>query len=121
MEAKEHSDYKLIGARIREVRVQKGMSQYDLSVKAQLALSSISNIELGKGQMKLSTFIRIAEALQISTDALLRPDIPAVNQMYQTEFQSLLGDCTPSEIESVMKVVKEVISALHSQKTESKF
>ncbi len=111
-------EYRKIGARIREVRLQKGMSQNDLAVKAQIALPSVSNIELGKAQMKLSTFIRIAEALQVSTDELLRPDVPAVNRIYQTEFQELLGDCSPAEIDSVINVVKEVINTLHRRKND---
>lgn len=62
--------------------------------------------------------IRIAEALQVSTDTLLRPDIPQVNHLYQAEFEELLGDCSPDEIESILKIVKEVKVATRRRKTE---
>ena len=77
------NEYKKIGARIREVRIKNGMSQADLSVKAHISLPHISDIELGKTKMLLATFVRITEALQVSADVLLRPDIPQVNNIYQ--------------------------------------
>lgn len=41
--------------------------------------------------MKLETFIRIIEALQVSADSLLRPDVPEVRSLYQSEFDELLA------------------------------
>ena len=108
--------YKKVGARIREVRVNSGMSQADLSVKAYISLPHESDIELGKTRMRLDTFARIIEALQVSADVLLRPDIPQVNSIYQNEFSDILGDCSPSEIDAILKIVKELKTTLHIQK-----
>lgn len=71
-------DWKQIGSRIREARASKGMSQANLAVKASVSLPLISNIEHGKTRMHLDTFVKIAEALQVSTDHLLRADVPEV-------------------------------------------
>ena len=111
MEDKKHSEYEAIGARIREVRKKKGMSQSDLAVAAHLSLPQVGAIELGKSQMLLGSFVRIAEALQVSADSLLRLDVPQVNQLYQAEFSDVLADCSPDEIESILKIVKEVKTA----------
>ena len=113
MAKKSSDEKKQIGARIRDIRIKKGMSQQQLAEAAGLSLPHVSVIELGKSEMKLSTFMCIAEALQISTDALLRPDIPEVNSIYQTEFQDILGDCTPSEIETIIAIVRQIKSSLH--------
>ena len=107
---------KRIGARTREVRIQQMMSQADLADKAHISLPHVSELELGKKGMKLSTFIQIAEALQTSTDRLLRPDIPEVNGIYQNEFSELLSDCTPTEIESIIRIIKELKTSMHSKK-----
>ena len=93
--------------------MKKGMSQQKLAELAGLSLPHVSVIELGKSEMKLSTFMRIAEALQTSTDALLRLNIPEVNSIYQTEFQDILGDCTPSEIETIIAIVRQIKSSIH--------
>lgn len=112
----DHELNKRIGARIREVRIQQKMSQADLADKAHISLPHVSELELGKKGMKLSTFIQIAEALQTSTDRLLRPDIPEVNGIYQNEFSELLSDCTPTEIESIIRIIKELKTSMHSKK-----
>lgn len=101
-------DAKKIGSRIRAVRLSKSMSQAELAAKASLSLPLISNIELGKTSMQLETFIKIAEALQISTDHLLRPDIPEVRAIYQGELSDIMDGCTPNEMESILKIVREL-------------
>ena len=108
-----------IGKRIREFRVKKNMSQAALADKANVSLSQISDIERGKTSMRLTTFIGIVEALQVSADVLLRTDIPEVNTLYKSEFAEVLADCTPSEIDSSLKIVKEVKRSMHNPKQES--
>ena len=72
----EQQDLKLVGSRIKAVRISRGMSQADLAVEASVSLPLISNIERGKTGMQLETFVKVAEALQVSADYLLRPDVP---------------------------------------------
>ena len=68
--------YKAIGARIREVRIQKNMSQAELAEKAFISVPHMSEVENGKTKLRLSTFVYITEALQVSADVLLRTNIP---------------------------------------------
>ncbi len=112
----EKTDYQKIGTRIREIRVKRRMSQADLAYTAHISLPHISDIELGKTKMSLATFLRVAEALQASTDGLLRPDVPEVKNIYQKELQDLLADCTPSEIDAIINIVKEVKAGMHAKK-----
>lgn len=102
-----------IGKRIRDIRTNKKMSQADLA--------QVSDIETGKSSMRLTTFIGIVEALQVSADVLLRTDIPEVNNIYKSEFAELLEDCTPTEIESILKIVKEVKKSMHSPKPNTDY
>ena len=110
-------EYK-VGQRIRAARLANKMSQADLAFEAKVSLPHISDIELGKKEMLLSTFCRIVEALQISADEILRPDVPEVNQIYQREFADLLGDCSPTEVEAILKIVRELKATMRTNKTE---
>ena len=74
------TEEQMIGARIRQVRQQRDMSQAALAAKAGLSLPHISDIELGKVSMRISSFVRIVEALQVSADMLLLSDVPTVKQ-----------------------------------------
>ena len=112
----ENIDYLKIGSRIREIRTKRGMSQAKLAEAANISLPNISYIELGKTRMQLSTFVRICEALQVSSDSLLRADVPEVNNIYQNEFSELLSDCSPAEIDTILRVAKEMKAAFHDQK-----
>ena len=111
----EQQDLKLVGSRIKAVRISRGMSQADLAVKASVSLPLISNIERGKTSMQLETFVKVAEALQVSADYLLRPDVPEVKAIYQGEFAELLEDCSASEMETILKIVREVKASMHKK------
>lgn len=110
-----------VGKRIRDLRLKKNMSQADLADKANVSLSQVSDIETGKSSMRLTTFIGIVEALQVSADVLLRTDIPEVNNIYKSEFAEVLEGCTPAEIESILKIVKEVKKSMHSPKPNTDY
>jgi len=114
----EKTELKLIGERIRAIRLERGMTQTDLAFAAHIAPSNVSDIELGKTKMWLTTFCKLIEALKVSADTILRPDVPEVNGLYQKEYAALLADCTPAEIETIMKIAKEVKTSLQSKKDE---
>lgn len=105
----------LVGLRIKEIRKKRGMSQAELAAKADISLPHISEIELGKSSMRLSSFIRIVEALNVSSDYLLRANVQEVNNIYQTEFTEILADCTPTELDSILKIVKELKTTMHNK------
>ena len=111
----EQQDLKLVGSRIKSVRISRGMSQAELAVEASVSLPLISNIERGNTGMLLETFVKVAEALQVSADYLLRPDVPEVKAIYQGEFAELLEDCSTSEMETILKIVREVKASMHKK------
>ena len=118
VDAIEQELYKAIGARIREFRLAQHMSQATLAEKANISLPHMSKIENGKCIILLSTFIRITEVLQVSSDTLLRSDIPQVKTLYNSELAELLNDCTPMEIDAILKIVKEVKRSFQLSKAE---
>ena len=107
---------KTIGARIKETRTSKQMSQQVLAEKAELACTYISEIEAGKKVMRVDTICRIAEALEVSTDYLLRPNSPGVVTIYPKEFKGLLDDCTANEAEAILKIAQIVKDSLRKAK-----
>lgn len=71
--------------------------------------------------MKLKSFIHIIEALQVSADSLLRPDVPEVKSLYQSEFDELLADYSPKELDSILKIVRELKSTIDMDKDGSEY
>lgn len=63
-----------MGYRIKELRLEKRMSQEDLATKSNVSRTTISNIENGtEKNVMSSTLVRIAKALETTVDKLFLP------------------------------------------------
>jgi transcriptional regulator with XRE-family HTH domain len=73
MQAKaEESVDHLVRRRLRELRIQRGLTLDDVAGRAQIDVSTLSRLESGKRRLALDHLPRLAEALSVSTDELLR-------------------------------------------------
>ena len=105
-----------VGKRARQARQNKNLSQADLAELIQISPSHMSDFENGKTNISLDIFMRLTEALQVSADWLLQTNIPQVNEMQTSEFADLLSDCSSSETQSIIKMVKDLKAALKESK-----
>jgi transcriptional regulator with XRE-family HTH domain len=58
--------------RLRELRLQYGLTLEDVATRAQIDVSTLSRLESGKRRLALDHLPRLAAALSVSTDDLLR-------------------------------------------------
>ncbi len=65
---------KKVGKRIQELRISKGYSQVDLvgKVEGNIDTTNISRIESGRTNPTVHTLYRIAQALEVSLDELIK-------------------------------------------------
>ena len=68
---------KRIGAKIRQIRLEKGISQMKFAHKCQLELSTINRIELGKVNPSISLIFLLADKLEVEASDLIRIARPA--------------------------------------------
>ena len=61
-----------LGERIKMLRMEAGVVQDDFADRAQLDRSSMSPIEKGRHDVRLSTLLRVAQTLGVRADELLR-------------------------------------------------
>lgn len=77
----EHADEVLdsltIGRRIRSLRQERGMTLEALAAALDRAPSQLSVVENGRRELKLSELQRVARALGVPLDELLRPEPPS--------------------------------------------
>ena len=63
--------------RIRELRTQQGLTLEDVATRAGIDISTLSRLESGKRRLALDHLPRLASALSVSSDELLRtPEAP---------------------------------------------
>ena len=58
--------------RLRELRTEQGLTLEDVATRASIDLSTLSRLESGKRRLALDHLPRLAAALSVSTDELLR-------------------------------------------------
>lgn len=66
-----------IGRRVAFLRKTKGVSQEELAARCERVVNTISNLERGVGDPKISTLKKIAQSLDVSLLAIL--DVEEVN------------------------------------------
>lgn len=62
----------LVRRRLRELRRERGLTLEDVATRAQIDVSTLSRLESGKRRLALDHLPRLATALSVSTDELLR-------------------------------------------------
>lgn len=105
-----------VGSRIKQARKKAHLSQVQLAEKLNISVSHMSDIETGSTNFSIEIFMRITEVLQVSADHLLRTDIPQVAAINNREVDSILKGCTPDEIDSLLKMLREMKDALKNAK-----
>lgn len=61
----------MIGENIRRIRTEQNMTQSALAEKTGVSVQMINQIEWGTKGLSVPTLVRIAQALQCSTDEIL--------------------------------------------------
>ena len=74
------------------------------------------HIELGKKTPRLTVLIRIAEALEVATDWILRAETPGTYAVANEKIGDLLEDCTSAEMQDFLRVLEDVKRAVRRKK-----
>lgn len=79
----------MIGKRVRELRIEKGMSQQELGNAIGITKVSICGYENGTRIPNLEKLIKLAEVLETTADYLLGREVPVINEENKTYIGSI--------------------------------
>ena len=99
-------DYKLIGKRIRTERLRQGLSQEQLAELAELSPVHISHIEMANTKLSLHAAVSIANALNVSLDAVICDTLEASDKAFSQIILKELQDCSPKELSIISEIIK---------------
>lgn len=94
-------DYCAIGMRIKERRMKKEWSQEMLASTVGISNPHMSNIERGKTKVSLATLIDIANALDMTFDALICDNLVKGKVVFDEEISQELEECSEEDIRIV--------------------
>jgi transcriptional regulator with XRE-family HTH domain len=66
------SEAEKLGKNLKRIRTEKGITQGDIAKSLSVSRGFVSNIENGKTNPTLSTISRLANAIGVTTDELLK-------------------------------------------------
>lgn len=102
----------LIGNNVRRYRMARGMTQEELAARIEVEPSTITRIEGGTRMMSILMLYSIAEALNVSYDALLCD--PTVDSHVANITVKLSGQ-TPDSLKHMERVIQTIIDEYGSE------
>jgi len=95
-----------IGARIKAAQDRVHLTQEQLAEIIDISPTHMSVIERGVKTPKLDTFVRIANALGVSTDALLQDVVVPVNDSIMAELSARIGRMPQKDQERILNAIR---------------
>lgn len=102
-----------IGSRLREARNIAKLTQEQLAEKVGIGTTYISDIERGAKFPSLSLFIKIVDALGVSSDFILRGEIEAGKNCVYDDITRKLDGLTPKQRLGVADLIDAYIKNLN--------
>lgn len=101
-------DYASIGHKVKQIRMQKGITQEQLAEAVGVGVTHISHLETGSGTVSLKVFVAIVNYLNCSADEILCKEINAARPIVDSWLADLVADCDTTEV----KIIADTVSAL---------
>ena len=95
-----------IGSRIKEAREQAHLTQEELAEIVDISPTHMSVIERGVKTPKLDTFVKIANALHLSADALLQDVVTPVIDSITAELSVRIGRLPQKEQTRILNAIR---------------
>lgn len=102
-------DLKAVGQRIKAAREAKNLTQEELAALVNLSTTHVSVIERGLKVTKLDTFVAIANALDVSADALLIDVVTHSVTGVINELSGMIEKLPKNEQKRVLNAVRALV------------
>ena len=99
-------DFVTIGKKIKELRLERGLTQEWVSNATDVNTSHISNIENNRVKVSLSTLVQICNALDTTVDYILAEEYNQPSAAIEQEILHELHLCSDETKEQILKIVK---------------
>ena len=99
----------MIGARIKEIRTKKGITQEQLSERMEINPKYLSSIERGKENPTLNTLVRLSESLGVDLGEIfsfIEIEDPTERRALIT---SLLDEADSEQLKMIFKILSAIV------------
>ena len=107
-------DWRMLGNRISEMRIARGITQPQLAEMTGVSVVYIGFLEQGKRHGTLETYLNIVNALGFTLNDLLREYIAETPDMLLTEkISDAMTECGRDEKDAILRIVREVVEVVN--------
>ena len=99
-------NYKMLGLKIKKIRISKGLTQYNLAELVSCNTSHISNIENNHTKVSLNVLLAIANSLNTSIDYLLSDQYENSSLALDNEILRALKNCNNEKKQKILKIIE---------------
>lgn len=101
-------DYKLLGKRIKEKRVQKGKTQEQVGEMLEISNEYVSKLETGSVRISLRRLAEISLLLDVPIDFFITGIIKEAPEYKENELIKTLEDLSSKEKDVIYNVIKQI-------------
>lgn len=99
-------NFAMIGQRIKEIRIDKKLTQEYLAEKAGVNVSHISNIETGKVKVSLTLLVAISNVLGVTVDYILEKEYHNPTSVSEKELFNVVKDMDTDKLGILLRIAK---------------
>ena len=99
-------NYKMLGLKIKEIRISRGLTQDNLAEMVRCNTSHISNIENNHTKVSLNVLLAITNALNPSIDFLLSDQYENSSLALDNEILRALKNCDNEKKQKILKMIE---------------
>lgn len=98
----------LIGNRIKELRKKRGLSQEQLSEKAEITPNYLSRVERGTENPTLDMFIKLAKALEVDMWEMFEFGHRGSRRDLKSILNKIAGEADEEQLRLTVKVIRAI-------------
>lgn len=99
-------NFEKIGKKLREIRIDKHLTQEYVAYAANVNTSHISNIKNNRVKVSLTTLVHICNALETTVDYILAGEYLTPTSVLEQEVLQELRICSDQRKEQVLQIIK---------------
>lgn len=99
-------NFEKIGKKIKELRLERSLTQEYIADMVDVNTSHISNIENNRVKVSLTTLVQICNALDTTVDYILAEEYNQPSSAIEQEILHELHNCSEDTKKQILKIVK---------------
>lgn len=113
-------DYAFIGARLKEARIRKNLTQEQLAAMTGVGSTYISHIETGMTIPSTKLLVQMMNILNCDPAEVLCMEMRSARPVLNSWLSDLVADCNEDEIKIITDTVTALKASLHRNRSEDK-